>query len=149
MTSTITANDQHCATSEGTDLSLLICIIITSDLQVYRTTDPHPPLSILHICPASSSHCSSHSSLSHAVLIFTVVHIFFFFLVKAQKVGMYCIVSDEERIVQHGNPCCYASVWVLWTLGPQQMAHTLIHHHVFTLPVRKQREAVDEDMKLP
>lgn len=42
--------------------------------------------------------------------------------------------SDEKRVVQHGHACCHAPVGVFRTLGPEQVTHALVHHHVFAPP---------------
>lgn len=79
-----------------------------------------------------------------STLILPFYHLCIFsFLLKAQR-GKKCEPSEEERIVQHSHSRGHTSVRVLGTLGPEQVAHTLIHHRVFTSSVNKRREIISQ-----
>lgn len=56
-------------------------------------------------------------------------------------------VSDQEGIVQHSNPGSHSSISMFRALGPQQVTHTLIHHHLFPLSAEKKKKH-DADQSL-
>lgn len=57
---------------------------------------------------------------------------------QQSEVGRRSITSSHQvGSVQHSHPSCHPAVRVLDGLRPQEVASSLVHHHLLALPVKK------------